>query len=53
LQAAIPPDTTRPIKVFSQDESRCGLRTVRRRRVTARGVQPIGTIHHAFDWFYV
>ncbi len=53
MQAAIPPDTTRPIKVFSQDESRCGLLTVRRRRLTARGVQPLGTIQHAFDWFYV
>jgi putative transposase len=39
--------------VFSQDESRCGLLTVRRRRLTARGVQAIGTIQHVFDWFYV
>jgi transposase len=39
--------------VFSQDESRCGLLTVRRRRLTARGVQPIGMIQHVFDWFYV
>jgi transposase len=53
LRAAIPPDNTRPVKVFSQDESRCGLLTVRRRRLTARGVQPIGTVQHVFDWFYV
>ena len=39
--------------MVSQDASRCGLLTVRRRRLTARGVQPIGTIHHVFDWFYV
>lgn len=39
--------------MFSQDESRCGLLTVRRRRLTARGVQPIGTLQHVFDWFYV
>ncbi len=39
--------------MFSQDESRCGLLTVRRRRLTAPGVQPIGTIQHVFDWFYV
>jgi transposase len=27
--------------------------TVRRRRLTARGVQPIGTVQHVFEWFYV
>jgi transposase len=26
---------------------------VRRRRLTARGVQPVGTIQHVFEWFYV
>ncbi len=30
-----------------------GLLTIRRRRLTARGVQPIGTIQHRFEWFYV
>jgi transposase len=39
--------------VFSQDESRFGLLTVRRRRLTARGVQPIGPVQHVFAWFYV
>jgi transposase len=39
--------------VFSQDESRFGLLTIRRRRLTARGVQPIGPIQHVFEWFYV
>jgi len=43
----------RPVQVFSQDESRFGLLTVRRRCLTARGVQPIGTIQHVFQWFYV
>jgi transposase len=41
------------VRVFSQDESRFGLLTVRRRRLTARGVQPVGTVQHIFDWFYV
>jgi transposase len=41
------------VRVFSQDESRCGLLTVRRRRLTAQGVQPIGVIQHTFEWFYV
>lgn len=41
------------MRVFSQDESRFGLLTVRRRRLTARGVQPIGAVQHVFEWFYV
>jgi len=39
--------------VFSQDESRFGLLTVRRRRLTAGGVQPVGAVQHVFEWFYV
>jgi transposase len=53
LQHSIPPDNTRPIRVFSQDESRFGLLTVRRRRLTARGIQPVGLVQHTFEWFYV
>lgn len=53
LQQAIPSDNIRPIQVFSQDESRFGLLTVRRRRLTARGVQPVGSVQHVFEWFYV
>ncbi len=41
------------VKVFAQDESRVGLLTVRRRRLTARGVQPVGLIQHTFQSFYV
>ena len=53
LQQVIPPANTRPVRVFSQDESRFGLLTIRRRRLTARGVQPIGAVQHDFEWFYV
>jgi transposase len=53
LQRVIPPENTRPVRVFSQDESRVGLLTVRRRRLTACGVQPVGSIQHVFEWFYV
>lgn len=49
----IPAANTRPVRVFSQDESRFGLLTVRRRRLTVRGVQPIGQVQHVFEWFYV
>ena len=27
--------------------------TIRRRRLTARGVQPVGPVQHVFEWFYV
>jgi DDE superfamily endonuclease len=53
LQRAIPATTTRPVRVFSQGESRFGLFTIRRRRLTARGVPPIGRVPHVFAWFYV
>jgi transposase len=53
LRAAIPESNDHRVKVFAQDESRFGLLTVRRRRLTARGVQPVGTIQHVFEWFYV
>jgi transposase len=39
--------------VFSQDESRFGLLTGRRRRLTNRGVQPVGAVQHSFEWLYV
>jgi transposase len=54
LVAAIPPTTTLPVQVFVQDESRLGLHTIRRRRITARGVKPIGTLQHDYDncWLY-
>jgi transposase len=41
------------VRVFSQDESRLGLLTVRRRRLTAYGVQPVGAVQHVFEWFYI
>jgi transposase len=41
------------VRVFSQDESRVGLLTVRRRRLTACGVQPVGSVQHIFEWFYI
>jgi transposase len=41
------------VRVFSQDESRLGLLTVRRRRLTACGIQPVGAVQHVFEWFYV
>jgi len=41
------------VRVFSPDASRFGLWTGRRRRLTACGIQPVGTIHHVFEGFDV
>src|SRR3712207_8912127 len=49
----MPATPTRPVQVFSQDESRFGLLTIRRRRLTACGVQPVGRVQPVFEWFYV
>jgi transposase len=53
LQAVIPPANTRPVRVSSRDDSGFGLLTIRRRRLTAPGVQPVGSIQHVFEWCYV
>jgi putative transposase len=42
-----------PVKVFAQDETRLGLLPVVRRRITACGVQPVMTVTHKFDNFYL
>jgi transposase len=49
----MPPDNTRPVRVCSQGDSRVGWLTVRRRRLTARGVHPAGAVQHVCAWFYV
>jgi DDE superfamily endonuclease len=41
------------VRVFSADESRGGLLTVRRRRLTAQGVQPLGVLQPTCEWFSV
>lgn len=55
LTAVQPPASAAalPLEVWAMDESRFGLQTVRRRRLTLRGVKPIGRYQHAFDNLYV
>jgi transposase len=43
----------RPFRLWSQDESRFGLITIQRRRITLRGVKPVGRFQQKFDNFYV
>lgn len=42
-----------PVKVWTTDESRFGLLTTRRRRLTLRGVKPISECRHEFDNTYL
>jgi hypothetical protein len=44
----MPATNARPVRIWSQDESRWGLMTVRRRRITVRGVKPVGRIQHQY-----
>lgn len=53
LQRGIPPENGRPVRGFSQDERRVGVLTVRRRRLTACGGQPSGSIQQVVEWFEV
>ena len=53
LLALIPPTNVRPIKLWAEDESRFGLHTIRRRRITACGIKPIGMHQHDFTNFWI
>ena len=43
----------RPIRYWSQDESRLGLQTITRRLLTLPGVKPVGTMQWKFEAFYL
>ncbi|NJN15451.1 MAG: IS630 family transposase [Oscillochloris sp.] len=54
IRAAVPPDCALPVEIHCQDEARFGLKTTQRRRITARGVTPIGIAQHRYanTWLY-
>jgi hypothetical protein len=49
-QRAVPPEHRRPGRVFSPEDSRLGLWTARRRRLTARGARPVGPVPPICGW---
>jgi hypothetical protein len=49
-QASTP---TRRVRLWAGDESRFGLLTIRRRRITARGLTSVGPTQMAFDNFWL
>ena len=53
LQATLPQKRTKPVKVWAYDESRLGLPTIRRRRITTRGTKPVGQRQQRFTNFYL
>jgi len=46
-------DAVLPLRYWSQDESRFGLKTITRRVLTALGVKPIGAVQWIFKSFYL
>lgn len=54
IRAAVPADCPLPVEIHCEDEARFGLMTTQRRRITARGVKPVGIAQHAYanSWCY-
>ncbi len=44
---------TGTVRFFCQDESRFGLKTLTGRRITARGIKPVGKVHWTFKATYL
>jgi transposase len=53
MQAVPQTSVERPVRIFCQDESRVGLLPVQRRRLTGRGVKPVGPVQYQFESFYL
>jgi transposase len=53
LDQALPAERTLPVEVWAMDETRLGLHTVRRRRITARGTKPVGPYQQRFENSYL
>ena len=53
LEATLPAERSKPVEVWAYDESRVGLHTIRRRRITTRGTKPVGQLQQRFTDFYL
>jgi transposase len=42
-----------PVRVLCQDETRCGLLPLQRRRITLSGIKPVGLVQYYFENFYI
>ena len=41
------------LRYWYQDESRFGLKTITRRRITSRGIKPLGQVQWSFKAYYL
>ncbi len=46
-------DTTQKIYFFYEDETRIGLKTITGRKITARGIKPVGIQQWQFQAMYL
>ena len=53
MQAVVPSGAARRIVLWAFDQSRFGLRTIRRRRITNCGVKPVGRSQYGYHNFWL
>ncbi len=53
LESTIPNPAKNGLKYWCQDETRIGLKTIERKKITARGVKPIGLVQWNFKAYYL
>ncbi|MDP9314338.1 MAG: IS630 family transposase [Chloroflexota bacterium] len=53
VQASVPADEPRPVVIWAGDQSRFGLRTIQRRRITSWGVKPQGICQYGYQNFWL
>jgi len=53
LESLTPKPAKNGLKYWCQDETRIGLKTIERKRITALGVKPIGLVKWNFKAYYL
>jgi transposase len=53
LDFTAPKPSKKGLKYWCQDETRIGLKTIERKKLTARGVKPIGKVQWNFNAYYL
>jgi hypothetical protein len=53
LDSVGPNPAKKGLKYWCQDETRIGLKTIERKKITARGVKPIGLVQWNFKAYYL
>ena len=53
LESTTPNSAKNGLKYWCQDETRIGLKTIERKKITARGVKPIGKVQWNFKAYYL